>query len=168
MRGVPIAVTAIACAACTLTTSLDGYVGAGPLQRAPDASADAAAGTDAHVDATALLAITSLALVNADTAQVVPGYEALATGAQIPRSLAKWNIRAEVPGDPGSVQFDVDRRPAHTENNPPFYMCGDDGHGGVNSCDLPSGERVLRITPFENDARGGAGGAATTITIVVP
>ena len=70
-------------------------------------------------------------------------------------------------GDPGSVQFDVDGQPARTENNPPFYMCGD-GDGSVFACALPSGARVLRVTPFELDERGGAGGAGTTITIVVP
>ena len=159
---------AVLCAACTLTTSLDGYVGQEPLLKAPDAAREAGraeGGTDAAADAS--LAITSLVLVNADTAQAVPGFEPLTTGAKIPSSLARWNIRAEVRGDAGSVQFDLDGRPANTEHLAPFYLCGDQ-EGGVNACSISSGTHTLRATPYAQDDSLGPPGDATTITVMMP
>ena len=159
---------AVLCAACTLTTSLDGYVGQEPLLEAPDAAREtgrAERAADAAADAS--FAITSLVLVNADTAQAVPGFEPLTTGATIPSSLARWNIRAEVRGDPRSIQFDLDGRPANTENFAPFYLCGD-REGGVNACSMSSGTHTLRATPYAQHDSLGPPGDATTITVMIP
>jgi len=164
MRGI-FMLAAVLCAACTLTTSLDGYVGQEPLLEAPDAAREAGrAEGAADAAAEASLAITSLVLVNADTAQAV---EPLTTGATIPSSLARWNVRAEVRGDAGSIQFDLDGRPANTEHRPPFYLCGDQ-EGGVNACSMSSGTHTLRATPYAQDDSLGPPGDATTITVMIP
>ena len=166
-----VTVTLGLCAACTLANPLSGYVG-DPIIEAPDAADGAtfspdSAAADADADAGAGFAITSLVLVNADTGMDVPGFEALENGAPLPATPANRNIRAEVRGAPGSIVFTIDGVAVNTENNPPFYLCGD-LEGGVNACSIASGRRLLRAVPYEKDEGLGTAGPAFELTFVVP
>lgn len=154
------------CAACTLANPLSGYVG-DPITDAPDASDGATFARDGDADAGPPFAITSLVLVNADTGMDVPGYEALKNGVTLPASPASRNIRAEVRGTPSSVVFTIDGTPVNTENNLPFYLCGDN-KAGVNACTIASGTRVLRAVPYEHDDGLGRAGPPVEITFEVP
>lgn len=159
-------------AACTLANPLSGYVG-DPITEAPDATDGAAVvrdgdiDVDADADAGAPFAITSLVLVNAGTGMDVPGYEALKNGVMLPASPASRNIRAEVRGTPGSVVFTIDGTPVNTENNSPFYLCGDN-EAGVNACTMASGTRVLRAVPYEQDNGLGRAGPPVELRFEVP
>lgn len=162
-----LTVTLGLCAACTLANPLRGYVG-DPIIEAPDAADGATSSPDgANADAGAGFAITSLVLVNADTATDVPGFEALQDGATLPATPANRNIRAEVRGTPGSIVFTIDGMAVNTENNPPFYLCGD-REGGVSACEMAPGKRVLRAVPYEEDEGLGSAGPAFELTFAVP
>ncbi len=164
-----VTVTLGLCAACTLANPLSGYVG-DPIIEAPDAADSATFSPDgaaADADAGAGFAITSLVLVNADTGMDVPGFQALENGATLPATPSNRNIRAEVRGTPGSIVFTIDGAAVHTENNPPFYLCGD-LEGSVNACTIASGTRLLRAVPYEEDDGLGSAGPAFEVTFVVP
>ena len=169
--GIVVTVTLALCAACTLANPLSGYAG-DPLVEVPDASDGAtfardSGDADADADAGPAFAVTSFVLVNADTATDVPGYESLKSGVTLPATPANRNIRAEVRGTPGSVAFTIDGLLVNTENNEPFYLCGD-REGGVNACTLASGTRVLRAVPYADDEGLGSAGPAVEITFDVP
>ncbi|HSO40309.1 MAG TPA: hypothetical protein VLT33_47615 [Labilithrix sp.] len=159
------------CAACSLTISLDGYVGAGDDAMAPDADAsrDAPTDGDAATDgASARLVVTSLALVTAPDEKPLPGYEMLVDGVTVPPTSSNWALRAELTGVPGSVVFAVDGTDVGIENRVPYYMCGDSRDGGAAPCMLASGEHVVRVTPRTEPDGAGTSGTSLTVRIKVP
>ena len=175
MRGHQIIVAAglAACAACTLTTPLDGYVG-DPLDAQTEASSegsdgpfDSGADLDApRRDTSTGFAVVSLALVASPGGKVITGFEKLTDGAKLPPVSTKWSIRADVVGIVGSIGFDVDGTMVATENGMPYYMCGDDTVV-VNACAVAAGMRTLRVTPYAERDRTGTAGTPLTLTVTV-
>lgn len=168
--GIVLSVGMALCAACSLTTSLDGYAGPpdpDPVVTDPDGGV-APDGDAAHVEVSTPLVVTSLALVSSQSEKTVSGYEVLVDGMMVPPTFTKWTLRAEVTGLPGSVVFEVDGAQINIENRTPYYMCGDNNFGGIAPCSPASGERVVRVTPHTGSDGTGASGKALTLKIIVP
>jgi hypothetical protein len=116
------------------------------------------------------LSVSSLSLINTDTDQVVPGYEALTSGVALNAKtlgLTRLSIAANtLPSTVGSVAFDLDGRRVRMANSAPYAL------GGVSGTDyLPwmptAGSHTLKVTPFRHPNLSGRAGAPKTISFTV-
>jgi len=116
-------------------------------------------------------AVTSFALVNADTNQPVAGYETLCDGAIVDLDAlpaCHLNIRANTnSSEIGSVRFAFDDdSSARVENVPPFALFGDVG-GDYSGGRLQPGQHTLAATPFTQNWAGGVAGTTLAISFTV-
>ncbi len=105
--------------------------------------------------------LRTFSLINADTNQVVAGYESISDGAVLNLSTLptrRLNIRANTdPATVGSVRFEFNAAPSHVENMAPYALCADYLHN-YQPCPFSVGNYSIRATPFSgSDASGVAG-----------
>jgi len=138
----------------------------------PDASTREASAMDAGDDAAAG-PITSFTLI--DTSQTgvingvaVTGYDPLRGGTTFSLGTVgtQLSIRANVNIAVGSVLFAYDGT-NHTENAAPYVLCGDNGQGTINNCNLAAGTHTLTATPYTDANLGGTALAPRTITFTI-
>ena len=119
---------------------------------------------------TSMLAVTNLALINADSDLPIPGFTALTPGtvlnlATLPtRNL---NIRADVSGSAGSVQFGLNGNANfRIETFPPYALFGD-SNGDDNAGTFAVGSYALTATPFSGGGASGQAGQPLAISFSV-
>lgn len=110
-------------------------------------------------------------MIDADTNQVVPGYQTLADGAVIDlpaTSNPRLNIRAHTNSSKvGSVRFSLDGKAIERmDNSRPFSLFGDSS-GKYAAGRLPPGKHILRATPYTEGSGQGTSGASLTISFQV-
>ncbi len=100
---------------------------------------------------------TTITTVAAGSA--VPGFDPIKYGATIDLGVVgdKLSIRADPPpvAAVGSMAFALDATYTYTANTSPYSLCGDDGKGKFNACDLPVGKHTLTVTPYPETRLGG-------------
>jgi len=116
--------------------------------------------------------VISFSLINADTDQVVSGYESISDGATIDLGalgVTNINIRANTsPSTVGSVRFGLNGNAnAQTESSPPYALAGDSGGNYSNWSYNFDTLYTLTGTPYENSNAGGAAGTALTISFTL-
>jgi hypothetical protein len=121
------------------------------------------------------ITVASVTLINADTDQPIPGYEAV-TGnltldlAKLP--TRKLSLRANTnPARVGSVQFALAGKAFKTENHPPYTIAGDaPTKAGRNYLPWPlpaAGEHMLTLTPYTQTNGQGTPGVALKLRVTV-
>ena len=136
------------------------------------ASSDASGG-DAH-DAPAGPAVLSFTLldtsvITAIEGTAVAGQDPIVSGSTISLGTVGTNlsVRANLNVTTiGSVGFVYDAT-NHTEGAAPYTLCGDNGAGTVNNCNLAAGAHTLTATPYSAAALGGTAGTPLTITFTL-
>ncbi len=147
---------------------------------ADDASSDAGApSTDASaaVDASntpsgpAVISFTLLdtSVTNVVQGSPVTGQDPIKNGSTISLGTVgtALSIRANLNVTTiGSVGFAYDGN-NHTENATPYVLCGDNGTGTVNNCNLAAGTHTITATPYSAASLGGTAGTPLTITFTL-
>jgi hypothetical protein len=115
--------------------------------------------------------ITSFSLINADTDQVISGYDQITNGATISLSALPTrniNVRANSnPGTVGSVRFGYDgNNNFQTETNTPYALASDEG-GNYYPWTPSVGSHTITATPYTAAGGGGTAGTSLTISITI-
>jgi hypothetical protein len=108
------------------------------------------------------LAVTSLTLINADNGQAIMTLTDGATLDLAALPTRNLNVRANVSGTTGSVQFVYDGSVFRTESGAPYALAGDTGTG-YYAWTPTEGAHTLKATPYTQ--RAGAGEAGTAVTV---
>ncbi len=115
-------------------------------------------------------AVTSVALINADTDQPVAGFDPIAEGAVIQHSAlptSNLNIVARTSGGGiASVTFVLNGSTVRVENAAPYAIGGDSG-GDYWPWTLPSGAFTLTVTPYSGTNATGTPGQPLTLKFTV-
>jgi hypothetical protein len=130
----------------------------------------------APMDASAAVDLTGIApgpllglrLVRASTLQPIAGFDPLADGAVIPLAsvpASDLSIVAITSSNAVTVSFDLDAGLyAHTENNAPYTMCGDNTSTATACVNLNgAGTHTLTVTAYQ-PREGGVGGVLGALT----
>jgi hypothetical protein len=115
-------------------------------------------------------AVTSVALINADTDQPVSGFDPISEGMVIQRSAlptANLNMLARTSGGGiASVAFVLNGNTIRVENVAPYTIGGDSG-GDFWPWTLPAGSQTLTVTPYSGTNATGTPGQALTVKFTV-
>ena len=110
-------------------------------------------------------AITNLALINTSTQKVLRSLTSAST-INLAVDGSTLNVRADVSGTVGSVEFLLDGRSIKSENWAPFALAGDTD-GVFIKWTPPLGTHTLRVVPYQYKDRKGAAGTAIEVKIEV-
>ncbi|HWR53006.1 MAG TPA: Ig-like domain-containing protein [Bryobacteraceae bacterium] len=115
-------------------------------------------------------AVTSVALINANTDQPIAGFDPIADGTVIQRSglpTSNLNILARTSGGGiASVAFVLNGSTVRVENVAPYTIGGDSG-GDYWPWALPAGSHTLTLTPYSGTNATGTPGQALTVKFTV-
>ena len=95
--------------------------------------------------------VLSLSLINAETDQVVPGFDPLVSGAQInfkAIGTKELTVRANTDDKTDAVVFTVNNRFSFQETRRPFALAGDDGNGNFQPWGFTSGDQQIVVRPY--------------------
>jgi hypothetical protein len=108
-------------------------------------------------------------LIDASSDAPVPGYDPIANGMNIPRTAlpAELSVRADVPGNPGSVVFDFnDVSNFRTEHVTPYSLFGD-LEGDYRAQPLSSGLQRITATPYPQPSGRGQAWPAGSVSFTI-
>jgi PKD repeat protein len=105
--------------------------------------------------------VTKLSLVNADTGQVVAGYENLQNGSTLDLATlpARINIAASVEGQTESLKFDL-AGGSRIDNDASYTL-------DASAWSPLDGAHTLRVTPYAGNNATGTAGVTTTLNLTV-
>jgi YVTN family beta-propeller protein len=117
------------------------------------------------------LSVTSFSLINADTDQVISGYETLQNNGTINMAslpTRNINIRANTnPGVVGSVRYALNGNNTYrVENNPPYALESDEG-GNYYPWSPSAGNYTVTATPYSGSNASGTQGTSLTIAFMI-
>jgi hypothetical protein len=115
--------------------------------------------------------VTSFTLINADNDQSIPGYDPIASGANLNLAMLptrNLNIRANTnPSPVGSVRFGLDTAANYgTDNTAPYALAGDT-NGNYVAWTPTVGSHTVTATPYTAADAGGTAGTAASLTFNV-
>jgi glucose/arabinose dehydrogenase len=115
--------------------------------------------------------VTSFTLINADNDQSIPGYDPIASGANLNLAMLptrNLNIRANTnPSPVGSVRFGLDTAANYgTDNTAPYALAGDT-NGNYIAWTPTVGSHTVTATPYTAADAGGTAGTAASLTFNV-
>jgi hypothetical protein len=141
-----------------------------------DAGADDSSSGDASdaSDAPSGPAVTSFTLIDTSVTNIVQGspvtgYDPIKDKSTISLATVGTNlsVRANLNVTTiGSVGFAYNGT-NHTENTTPYMLCGDNGAGTINNCNLAAGTYTITATPYSQANLGGTAGTPLTITFTL-
>jgi hypothetical protein len=146
-------------------TAADGGPREGGDEGAVDSPAEAAPATEGFT-------LVDTAITGIVNGSPVPGFDPMAEGTTVNLALvgSALSIRANtIPAIVGSVAFALDATYTHTENAAPYFLCSDNGDGGISSCAtvLTVGKHSLSATPFSGTGLTGDAGAPILLDFTI-
>ncbi len=111
--------------------------------------------------------VLSLSLINAETDQVVPGFDPLLPGAMINFNAIgtkQLTVRANTNDVTDGVVFVVNNRFSFQENRRPFALAGDDGNGDFQAWGFSSGEQDIIVRPYARQGQQIVEGELLSVT----
>jgi len=144
---------------------------ANPTDPTRPPSSTAPGGTTPPPPSTGSAAVSSLALINADTDAPIPGFESLRSGAVLNLgTLPTRNLNLQAvttPATVGSVVFSYDGNGAfRTENGAPYAFAGDTA-GNYAAWTPAVGNHSAGATPYDGSGGTGAAGSPLVVTFSV-
>jgi hypothetical protein len=142
---------------------------------APDtstATSDASDASDAPLGEVLSLTLVDTSITNVIAGSPVAGYDPLKNNSTFSLGTVgtqlsiRANINPTATANVASVLFAYDAT-NHTENATPYTLCGDDGAGTINNCNLTAGQHTLTVTTYSAAALGGTAGTPYTITFTI-
>src|SRR5689334_15345611 len=96
-------------------------------------------------------AVRTFSLIDANTGEIIEGYEKISEGMEIDLSKLETDslsIRANTKGQVKSVQFEMDSSYSYLAKKRPFYLCGRKADTVTPCQNLTEGSHKLSADPF--------------------